>query len=219
MKTNKIKQWSGRDPIQCRGIYGKPFNYVPKWKLFIQSNYDISFGGGDTKAMIERNKVTEFPFSFIDKPINKNEKKIDVELKERISGPGYELAFFHILLEHYKEIIKNKKVIEEPESVKEQTKIFFVSSDPFTPFFEDIIIKNGDDKKYIKSSELLATFKKYYSDGSAKMNAQEFKSSLISKGLKPSVLKGCIVWRGIEINFKKLKQITESKENLDFTDE
>ena len=40
-------------------------------------------------------------------------------------------------------------------------------------------------------------FKKYY-QGNPKMNTKEFKAALIDKGLKPTILKGYVIWRGIK---------------------
>lgn len=200
IKTGKLKQWSGRDPVDCRGLYGKNFTFVPKFKVFIQSNFDLSFGGAKVKAMMERNEVYEFPFSFVPNPVNPNEKPEDVDLKERIENPKYKIAFFHVLLRYYKRIINNNKIINVPKSVKDQTEIFSLASDPFTPFFNDVIKKTGDTKKYLKSNELMIAFNKYHNDPMTRMNAQEFKAALIGVGLKPSALNGCVVWRGIEFN-------------------
>ncbi len=219
LKTNKICQWSGKDPIQCRGLYGKAFTFIPKFKLFIQSNYDLSFGGSNVKAMLERNEVMEFPYSFVQNPIQDNEKQADTDLKERIKQPGYDITFFHLLLKYYKKFIENKKNIILPESAKEQTKIFFIASDPFSPFYEDIVMKVGDTTKFVKSSDLYSAFKKYNNDSTVNMSTQEFKAALIGKGLKPSTQKGCIIWRGIQLNIEKLNNTAKNENiNVDFND-
>lgn len=34
LKMNKIKQWPGRDDIQCRHLFGNSFNFKPKFRFF-----------------------------------------------------------------------------------------------------------------------------------------------------------------------------------------
>jgi hypothetical protein len=45
------------------------------------------------------------------------------------------------------------------------------------------------------------------------MNTKEFKAALIDKGLKPTSLKGFIIWRGIKINEIKLNETKETNFN------
>ena len=211
LKTNKIKQWSGGDPVQCRESYGKPFNFVPKFKLFIQSNFDINFSGNCGKAMLARLEVKEFPYCFVEDPKLEHEKQLNEDLKETIKTPAFRIAFFHILLEYYNKYIENNKKIEQPVSVKEETNKFFINSDPFSPFYEDIITKVADNTKYEKSSDLFKAFKKYHNSNDIVMNAIEFKAAMISKGHKDSTMKGCIIWRGIQIDDDKLNKLEEQE--------
>lgn len=217
LKINKIKQWSGGDPVQCRFNYGHSFNYKPKFKLFIQSNHDITFGGQNCTAVLERLEVQEFPFCFTNNPNKEYEKLIDKNLKERISENTYKIAFFHILLEYYNKYIENNKEIKIPDSVKEQTEIFFATSNPFESFYEDVIEYVKDTTQYESSSDLMKAFKKYHQNNDVSMNTQEFKSALINKGNKPSVLKGRVIWRGLKINQHKLTNSIDP-DNIDFID-
>ena len=211
-KTNKIKAWTGGDPIQCRENYGHSFNYIPKFRLFLQTNFDLYFSGSNSVAMTERLKVIRFPFSFVENPQNKNEKLLDRDLKERIKGEYYNIAFFHILLKYYNKWIENNKKINITENVRRQTALMLTIADPFTPFYNEVIEKVNDTKQYARSSDLFNAFKKYYENGSGtiRMNTTEFKSALESKGNKASTLNGRIIWRGLKINYAKL-----GKENFD----
>ena len=211
LKTNKLRQWSGKDPIQCRALYGKSFNYVPKFKLFIQSNYEISFEGAKGKHLTERLEVLEFSYCFVKNPIQENEKPMDGEIKNKLKDPKYKIAFFHLLLKYYNKF-QEINSIELPTEIREQTDLYLIDNDPFGPFYNDIIEKVSNSTIYVKSSDLFNAFKKYY-QGNPKMNTKEFKATLIDKGLKPTILKGYVIWRGIKINELKLN---ETKEEINF---
>lgn len=218
IKTNKIKTWINGDPIQCRENYGHSFNYVPKFRLFLQTNYDLYFAGSGSVAVTERLKVVRFLYSFVENPRSKNEKLLDRDLKERIKGEYYDIAFFHILLKYYNEWIKNEKKVIIPESVRVQTELLLTTADPFTSFYKDIIEKVDNDQQYEQSSNLFNAFKKYYENVSdtIRMNQIEFKTALESKGHKASTLHGRVIWRKIRINHTKLNN--GSKKQIDFDD-
>ena len=213
LKTNKLRQWSGKDPIQCRALYGKSFNYVPKFKLFIQSNYEISFEGAKGKHLTERLEVLEFPYCFVKNPIQENEKPIDGEIKNKLKDPKYKIAFFYLLLKYYNKL-QEINTIELPTEIREQTDLYLIDNDPFGPFYDDIIEKVSNSTIYVKSSDLFNAFKKYY-QGNPKMNTKEFKAALIDKGLKPTILKGYVIWRGIKMNEIKLNETKEETINFD----
>ena len=206
VRTSKIKSWTGADPIQCRENYGHAFNFVPKFKLFLQSNFDLSFSGSNTVAMTERLRAIYFPFSFVENPQGPNEKPLDNELKERIKGAHYNIALFHILLEYYNKWIDNDKKIVEPENIKNRSALLLAVADPFTPFYNEVIEKVPDTKQHERSSVLYNAFKQFHTGGPITMNTVEFKSALESKGNKASLLNGRVVWRGLKINYAKLQQ-------------
>lgn len=217
LKANKIAEWTGGDPITCRYNYDRTtFNYVPKWKLFIQTNYDLSFPGKNIKAFTERTNMVRYPFCFVRKAKLENEKLKDPHLKETLKDPLFKITFFHLLLSYYKKYVKNNRIINPPKSVKEETAILFTTADPVTPFFEDMIEKTDSSKDYISSSDLYNHFKNYYNGADIKVNTQEFKACLKEKGLKPCILKGRVIWRNIILKPQEKNKINgEFIENHD----
>lgn len=215
IKTNKLKEWSGRDQIQTRGLHGKSFNYTPKFTLILQSNHDITFGDNGSMALLERLKVIEFPFSFVANPKLSNEKLIDRTIKQKVKNVEYSVAFFHILLDHYRAYIANNSIVDVPPQIKELTELYLLDNDPSVGFFEDIIIKVEDSKVFLGSNELMEAFKKYISNSEYKLNYTELKSSMINKGLKPSILKGRVVYRNVTLNHDKLNKKLEFIEEDD----
>lgn len=214
LKTNKLAQWSGRDPVECRFNYDKTtFSYVPKWKLFIQSNYELSFPGKNIKAFTERTNLVRFPFSFVKNKVAKHEKEGDQFLKEELKDEDYKLVFFHYLLKYYKKFLKAGRKINIPASVKEQSDMLFLSTDMVSLFINDRLTKVADTKINIGSAKLYSAFKDYCNnkDVEIKLNVQEFKACMIEKGFKAGINAGRIVWRGVE--FKE--EITDAKFNED----
>jgi len=121
LRCAKLKQISGRDPVQVRDLYKAPFNFVPKFKLIIQTNEKPTIDGTDG-GIIRRLRFIVFPIKFVDDPKLDNHKKIDRTIKSKIEQINYRLAFFEILLDHYKEFVKNdKNTLEIPPRIKEDT--------------------------------------------------------------------------------------------------
>lgn len=200
LKANKIAQWTGGDPVTCRFNHDKTsFSYVPKWKLFIQTNYDLSFPGKNIKAFTERTNMVRFPFCFVSDNKMENEKEGDPLLKQKLKNPELRMAFFHILLEYYNKFVKNGKKITIPNTIKEETDMLFLTADPVTPFINNMIQKTGETTDFIASSELYNAFKEYYANKDIKLNVQEFKACMREKGFNPSVKNGRIIWRGIKL--------------------
>lgn len=220
LKTNKIAQWTGGDPITCRYNYDRTtFDYVPKWKLFIQSNYDLSFPGKNIKAFTERTNMIRFPFCFVDDNKLEHEKPKDPLLKQKLKDEEFKIIFFHYLLKYYRRFSKTY-VIKKPDVVKQETDILFATADPITPFFKDMIIKVDDNSKFVGSQKLYQAFKEYYSanDVDIKINAQEFKACLKEKGLKPSIKDGRIIWRNIILLTKEEFDKRKNQRNGEFDD-
>lgn len=222
IKTNKLKAWSGNDEIQCRHMYGSMFNYRPKFKLFIQSNFDIKLEGADSQAIQSRTEILKFPFSFVEKSkMTLDYHKIaDNTISQRSAKNSYKLAFFLILVEHYKLYVSSGFKIPKTRNVIENTDILLSISDQFTPFFNQFIIhtKNPNDK--FSSSKLLEYFLKF-TNYEAKMNNIHFKASLESKGVEIRKSNGTMKCVGIRFDQKKYDEAMNrnNDDKLDFIDD
>lgn len=214
LKMGKIKAWSGGDPIQTRFNYGSAFNFVPKFKLFIQSNFDIIIKSANSAAVGMRLSITDFPYCFVNNPILPTEKKIDETLKYRIQGEKYKIAFFYILLDLFNEWEKNDRKIDYTKKYEEYKEIYLAGNDLITPFITELLIKSTDEKAYTKSSELYMTFKQFYAGETKTLNISEFRSALENKGIKLSTLHGYSIYRGIIIDKIKLKSILDEKNKI-----
>jgi P4 family phage/plasmid primase-like protien len=182
LKCGRLKQISGRDPVQSRDLYKSSFNFVPKFKLIIQTNVEVGVDGHEP-AIVRRLRFIPFPNTFVDDPKLPNERKIDRTLKERIKGEQYRLAFFHILLDHYREFVeKDGNKLEMPERIKQSTKNYLCDNDPVQQFIDNRLEKTSDKNDTIKSSNMYDLFKSYYDDDVKVMSIKMFKCAMQSKG-------------------------------------
>jgi phage/plasmid-associated DNA primase len=207
LRTNKLKQWSGKDPITCRACYGSVFTYIPKFSPIIQTNVTLTYKSNN--AMTRRMEASKFPYFFTKNAHGPDQKETIADLKDTIKDNNYKIALFHILLDYYKKFVDSGRQIELPEEVVEQTAEFKAENDPVTPFYQEIVITKEDgiiipQEQYIKSSELYGAFKKYHGGNSKGFNIKDFRSALEDHGIKPNILHGISVYRGIKLNTLKL---------------
>ena len=183
IRCAKLKQISGRDQVQVRELFQKSFNFVPKFKVIIQTNDEINIDGSDP-AIIRRLRFIKFPNKFVDDPKLKTERKIDRSLKEKLKQcPKYRLAFFYILLNHYNDFVKNdNNCLNMPKRIKDDTASYIYDNDPITQFVNDKLEKTNSNADVISSSTLYKNFLEYNSDDNGNVTVKRFKSVLISKG-------------------------------------
>ena len=183
LKCAKLKQISGRDPVQVRGLYQSPFNFVPKFKLIIQTNKEVCVDGSDP-GVIRRLRFIKFPNKFVDDPKLSHERKIDRTAKQRIKEEKYRIAFFHILLNNYNDFIKNNNKLDMTIRIKKDTEEYLNSNDPIQQFLDERIEKTNCEKEFISSSELYECFKEFHGGDSKGISTMNFKSIFISKGFE-----------------------------------
>ena len=77
-----IKQVTGCSPVTCRHIHGKPFTYIPQYKLWLMSNYEPVIKGNDWGIW---RRVKKIPWNYT---ITEGEKDklLPEKLKSETSG-------------------------------------------------------------------------------------------------------------------------------------
>jgi len=197
LKTGKIKHITGRDEFSVRELYGKMFKFTPKFKLIIQTNDEIRINGTD-QAMIDRLRFIKFPIRFVDEPKLKHERKIDKTLKERLNTVKYKLAFFHILLEHYKDFIANdNNKLVMPPRLKADTLEYLSTNDPIKEFIDDKLLITENNNDTIGSRDLFDGFREYTND-SSDINCRSFKKIMKKKGYNPRRTNRGIIYSGLK---------------------
>lgn len=159
LKSSIIKTFTGNDPIQVRNLFSSSFNYVPKFKLIIQTNNEPDFIGFD-KGMKRRPVMIRFPNKFVENPKLPNERKIDKTLKEKIViKKMYIHEFFEILVDHF--MLYQKEGLKLPKRFSESTEKFIDKNDPVGMWIKTNINKTNNQKDIIKASELYDKFLEY----------------------------------------------------------
>jgi P4 family phage/plasmid primase-like protien len=182
LRCAKLKQISGRDPMQVRNLYKTPFNFVPKFKLIIQTNEKPVIDGSDG-GVVRRLRFIVFPTKFVDNPILQNQRQIDRTLKSKIEKIEYRLAFFEILLCHYKDFISHdNNKLDMPPRIKKDTQDYLDENDPIKQFLEEKVEVTNNKKDFVLSSEIYLEFTNYYGCDLKGMTSTKFKNTMISKG-------------------------------------
>lgn len=76
--AGKIKSITGNDPITCSYKFKDPFDYVPRYKIWVASNNEITLDTTDN-AVWGRVRIFRFPYSKLDKAdINLKSKLIEI---------------------------------------------------------------------------------------------------------------------------------------------
>lgn len=185
LRCAKLKQISGNDPIQVRNLYKSPFNFVPVFKLIIQTN-NLPHINGDDQALGLRMRLIKFGTTFTDNPIMPHERKINRGLKDRIKNnkEKFANAFFSILLQYYNIYANNNNNrLDMPEGVKKDTMEYLHDNDTTAQFIDARITKTTNKKDFVSSSELYSDFQKFCEENKYKLiKTNEFKNTLIKKG-------------------------------------
>lgn len=182
LRGSTIKSLSGNDPQQVRLLYGNSFNFIPKFKLVIQTNTEPVFHSLDG-GMKRRIIMITFPNKFVENPVFENERKIDKTLKKKITVDKlYVHEFFEILVEHYKMYLKEGLIL--PKRFAEKTNEFIRNNDPITEWFETRIEKVTDPKAEIQASELYNNFQDFIKDEYRDITQTFFKNTLLNIGIK-----------------------------------
>lgn len=183
LRTAKLKQLSGRDPVQVRELYKSPFNFVPKFKLIIQTNENVDINGNDG-GIIRRLRFIVFPNKFVDFPTQPNHRPVDRDLKSKFEKIEFRVAFFHILLKYYYlyiDIDKGNLVI--PSRISKDTSQFLYDNDPFQLFIDTKICITNNQSDIVKTTDLHQAFDDFHKH-KIKISPSNFKKGLIDKSLK-----------------------------------
>lgn len=184
LKENRLKQFSGRDKVTARNLYSKQFEYVPKFKLCFQTNEDPTIDGVGY-AIKRRLRYITLRTKFVDNPKHPKERKIDRNLKERISDDiNYRLAFFQLLLKYYR-VLANGKKLATPSTFKKDVNNYLNTNNPVKSFIKDCLIVTENENDKIMSSDLYNEYKIYSNDfQSGNMSCIKFKNCLETYNIK-----------------------------------
>lgn len=182
LNASTIKGLTGNDPQQVRFCHGHAFNYTPKFKLVIQSNNDLEFGGSFDGGLMRRPIKIVFQNKFVDNPVLPHERKIDKTLKKKlITNRQFNNEFFEILTDHYKLYLEEGLIL--PKRFADDTNKFIEKNTPINQFIDKCVLKTGKPKDMIQASELYNLFLEFMADDDKGITPTAFKNTLSCDGI------------------------------------
>ena len=169
-----LKTLIGRDPITARHLHEREFEFIPVFKLVINTNY-LPVVTDDTLFSSERVKVITFDRHF-------EPEEQDRQLKGRLKQDHNVTGIFNWCLEGLRAFQKDGGVLIEPDVVKRSTDDYRHKSDKIQNFIDDALIQTPGFNTPIK--EVYQAFGVWcQGNGFGTENKSNFIEELKSKGL------------------------------------
>jgi len=174
LNTGVIKELTGNDKITTRALYGDQFEFKPQFKILFCCNHlpDLS---SDDEGTWRRLNVIPFTSRFVKQPKYENEFPRDDYISNKFDK--WAEPFIYLLLSKYYPLYL-KNGLNEPETVKEATKIYRANVDDIQEFIDLTLTKSADD--FITLKDLWSTYKSSdnYNKG---LKMKEFKNLISNK--------------------------------------
>jgi len=128
LNVGQMKEITGNDKIQARGLYKEPFEFTPQFKLIMMCN-DLPNIPSNDDGTWRRIEAVDFVARFIDDPDDISEEQHrymkDKNIKNKI--PMWVIPFYSLLLPQWR--LYDKEGIEVPDEVNAKTNSYRNESD------------------------------------------------------------------------------------------
>ena len=199
-----LKTLLGRDPITARHIYEREFEFVPVFKLMINTNF-LPVVTDDTLFTSGRVKVITFDRHF--EPEEQDPRlKIRLKTKDNISG------IFNWILEGLRLFREDGEILIAPDPVIESTEDYRRKSDKIQNFIEDCLFHMPGVNTSIK--DVYDAFSKWCDlNGFGTENKGNFIDEMKAKGLYATsgTIEGKTI-RNVVKNYILLEELEEGPE-------
>jgi P4 family phage/plasmid primase-like protien len=192
-----MKELTGGDPIQARGLYSESEIFEPQFSLVVCTNslFDIQSNDDGTWRRIRK---CDFLSKFIDEGETHTDETPyvfpkDKNLKDKL--PIYAPYFASILV---KRAFETDGVVVDCETVLNASNKYRKGQDHIAAFISEKIMKTSDNKDRIKKTELSFEFKAWFehSQGSRKLPKGEELYDYMNKKFGQVKTSG---WHGVKI--------------------
>jgi P4 family phage/plasmid primase-like protien len=192
-----MKELTGGDPIQARGLYSESEIFEPQFSLVVCTNnlFDIESNDDGTWRRIRK---VDFLSKFIDEGETYNEETPyiypkDKSLKDKL--PSFAPVFASILV---KRAFETSGIVEDCSTVLNASNKYRKGQDHIAAFVSDKVIKTGDIHHKIKKTELKKEFDMWFQEtqGSRKVPKGEELYEYINKRFGTCKSTG---WVGLKI--------------------
>ena len=189
-----MKELTGGDKIQARGLHKDPIEFKPQWKIVMTSNVLPNVSSNDNGTW-RRLRVTEFISRFMEEKDMKPDKKyqfpIDYDLSTKLAM--WPEAFMNILINSYHDFTKNG--LKEPPEVLKNTEAYKEESDCMLQFINECLEESLSDK--IKVTDAYGVFKEWFKNsGNTKKSPskKDFQTNVSNSFGNPDSRN---YWRGV----------------------
>lgn len=172
IKVDFVKSITGNDDINCRDLYSSnKYTYKPTFTSFLQCNDfpDLNKIDGGIRRRLQK---VDYPNQFVDKPILKNEKQKDENLKALFSQPDYINEFVLLLIDTAEKT--DKLVI--PKEIQQSSKAFLDEQDKVYSWLEEFTAKDATGK--ILKSEAYNLFLSQMNEKRSEFSAIKFHKQM-----------------------------------------
>lgn len=191
----KLKNLTGRDTQVARRLYENEFEFIPEFKMFMNTNY-LPIVNDDTIFNSNRINVITFDRHFEDWEQDKSLKN-KLRKKAEISG------VLNWCIEGLKMFMQEG--LNPPEVVKKATKHYQEISDTIGIFLSEAIVYSKGD--YVKGQELYENYTTWCNhNGYNELNMQNFYSELRTKKL---------LTERVKINGKRVRNVIKNHRKND----
>ena len=207
LNVDLIKKLSGLDKIGARDLFEKlkqVVEYTPQFTCFLQCNTKPQLCKLE-EAVKQRLQILDYPFTFVENPQTENQRKKDVNLKDKLSSQEFINEMILLMIDTVNQFTK----FVLPQEVLESNQEYFDACDPVKEWFYKNyeITKNSKDR--IRTTELLKLFTTITNKP---MTSAKFNSYLIGYNITTIKSSGYPYFVGI----KNKATEEEKKSDLDF---
>jgi putative DNA primase/helicase len=175
-----LKTLTGRDTVTARHLYQAEFEFVPAFKLVMNTNY-LPVVNDDSVFASGRVKVVEFNRHF-------EPGEQDIHLKDKLRQPENLSAILSWALEGLQMYHKGGDTLQEPKAVQLATAEYRRKSDKVQLFIDETFI--GNPGGYVTGKQAYAVYQRWCQlCGYGAEGKRNFLADLRAKGLLKSAVK------------------------------
>lgn len=184
MAEGLVKTVTGGEAISCRHPYGRPFSYVPRFKLFLATNHKPMIHGTD-QGIWRRIKLIPFQHTI---PAEKRDKNLLRKLANELPG------ILNWAVMGCQDWLSTN--LDQPQVITDYTSSYQYEMDPVQQFIEECC-KIGDIHRS-KASTLHQEYRNWAErNGYRSMSHTSFGQIMGEKGYKKSRTKNGFYYEGI----------------------
>lgn len=163
--VGQMKEYTGKDMIMARPMYGDPFYYNPQFTMVLTCN-NLPYIPATDNGTWRRLRVTPFESEFVDgKPKGPKQFAKDEDLQEEF--PEWAQPMMWMIITKYYPIyaagLDDKKYkIHEPDKVKQFTDNYKLDSDVFGEFLDENFTKTDNNEHFEPISFTFENFRQWY---------------------------------------------------------